>query len=230
MAKVSLRAYNRDIETMIDRGQFDEAIAHCRHILESYSKHLETYRMLGKAYLEYKRYGEAVDIFTRVLVSVPNDFVSNVGMSIIRDEQDKLDDAIWHMERAFEAQPSNAAIQSELQRLYGRRDGVTPPRIRMTRGALAHMYMQGELYPQAISETRSVLQEDQGRGDMQVLLAKAYFKSGQKNDAASAASNVLKRYPYCLDANLVLAEILGSDRPESAQVYRKRVIALDPYA
>ena len=149
MAKVSLRAYNREIETMIDRGQLDEAIANCHHIFKTYPKHLETYRLLGKAYLEYKRFKEAVDVFSRVLVSEPNDFVANVGMSIIRDDENKLDDAIWHMERAFETQPSNAAIQSELQRLYGRRDGVQPPRIRMTRGALAHMYVQGELYPQA---------------------------------------------------------------------------------
>ncbi len=230
MAKVSLRAYNRDIEAMIDRGHLDEAIAHCQHILKIYPKHLETYRLLGKSYLESKRHDEAVDIFSRVLVAEPSDFVAQVGMSIIRDEQDKFDDAIWHMERAFETQPSNAAIQGELQRLYGRRDGVQPPRIRMTRGALAHMYMQGELYPQAISETKGVLEEDSGRSDMQALLAKAYFKSGHKNDAADAASAILKRYPYCLDANRVLTEILGSDRPESAEVYRRRVFELDPYA
>ena len=230
MAKVSLRAYNREIEAMIDRSHLDEAIAHCQHILKTFPKHLETYRLLGKSYLEAKRHNEAVDIFSRVLVAEPSDFVSQVGMSIIRDEQNKLDDAIWHMERAFETQPSNAAIQGELQRLYGRRDGSQPPRIRMTRGALAHMYMQGELYPQAISETKSVLEEDHGRTDMQALLAKAYFESGQKNDAADAASAVLKRYPFCLDANRVLTEILGIDRPESADVYRKRVYELDPYA
>ncbi len=230
MAKVSLRAYNREIEAMIDRGQLDEAVAHCQHILKTYPKHLETYRLLGKAYLEAKRYNEAVDIFSRVLAAEPHDFVAHVGMSIIRDEQGKLDDAIWHMERAFEVQSANPAIQAELQRLYGRRDGVQPPRIRMTRGALAHMYMRGELYPQAISETKSVLEEDQGRSDMQVLLAKAYFRSGQKNDSADAASAVLKRYPFCLEANRVLAEILGADRPESAQAYRQRVVELDPYA
>ena len=230
MAKVSLRAYNREIEAMIDRGHLDEAVAHCQHILKTYPKHLETYRLLGKAYLEARRHNEAVDIFSRVLVAEMNDFVAQVGMSIIRDEQNKLDDAIWHMERAFETQPSNAAIQAELQRLYGRRDGSQPPRIRMTRGALAHMYMQGELYPQAISETKSILEEDQGRTDMLALLAKAYFKSGQKNDAADAASVALKRYPYCLDANRVLTEILSVDRPESAEVYRKRVFELDPYA
>ena len=230
MAKVSLRAYNREIETMIDRGQLDEAIANCHHIFKIYPKHLETYRLLGKAYLEYKRFKEAVDVFSRVLVSEPNDFVANVGMSIIRDDENKLDDAIWHMERAFETQPSNAAIQSELQRLYGRRDGVQPPRIRMTRGALAHMYVQGELYPQAISEIKSVLKEDPGRSDMEALLARACYRSGLKNEAADAASKVLRRYPYCLDANRVLMEIFGADHPENAQIYRQRVIELDPYA
>src|SRR5512139_2487221 len=160
MAKVSLRAYNRDIETMIDRGQFDEAIAHCRHILKTFPKHLETYRLLGKAYLESKRHSEASDIFTRILMAVPDDFVSHVGLSIIADEKKQLENAIWHMERAFEKQPSNAAIQAELQRLYGRRDGTQPPKIRMTRGALAHMYIQGELYPQAISEIKAVLAQD----------------------------------------------------------------------
>src|SRR5688572_8891397 len=230
MAKVPLRAYTREIEAMIDRGHLDEAIAHCHHIFKTLPKHLETYRLLGKAYLEYKRYNEAVDVFSRVLVSEPNDFVANVGMSIIRDEENKLDDAIWHMERAFETQPSNAAIQSELQRLYGRRDGVQPPRIRMTRGALAHMYVQGELYPQAISEIKSVLKEDPGRSDMEALLARAAYRSGLKNEAADAASKVLRRYPYCLDANRVLMEIFSTDKPENAQVYRQRVVELDPYA
>jgi tetratricopeptide (TPR) repeat protein len=65
---------------------------------------------------------------------------------------------------------------------------------------------------------------------MQALLAKAYFKSGQKNDAADAASAALNRYPYCLDANRVLTEILSIDRPDSAAVYRRRVFELDPYA
>ncbi|MEW6287487.1 MAG: tetratricopeptide repeat protein [Chloroflexota bacterium] len=230
MAKVSLRAYNREIEAMIDRNHLDEAVAHCQHILKTFPKHLETYRLLGKAYLEAKRYNEAADIFSRVLAAEPGDFVAHVGMSIIRDEQNKLDDAIWHMERAFDVQSANSAVRAELQRLYGRRDGVPPPLIRLTRGALAHLYMRGELYPQTISEAKGILEEDPGRTDMQVLLARAYFQSGQKKDAADAASAVLKRLPYCREANLVLAEVLGADRPESAQPYRQRVVELDPYA
>jgi len=231
MAKVPLRTYSRDIENLVDRGQLDEAIAHCRHILNTFPKYLETYRLLGKSYLEARRYEEATDIFERVLMAVPDDFVAHVGKSIIQDEQKNMDAAIWHMERAFEVQPSNAAIQAELQRLYGRRDGVEPPKIRLTRGALAHMYVQGELYPQAISEIKSVLEEDSGRKDMQVLLAQAYFRAGQKGEAAEVCSRLLRLYPYCLDANRVLVELLPeTEQGESVQVYRQRVNELDPYA
>ena len=232
MAKVSLRIYNREIESLVEQGRTDESVAHCHHILRTFPKYLETYRLLGKSYLESKRYGDAVDIFSRVLNAVPEDFIAHVGMSIIRDEQNKLDDAIWHMERAFESQPSNAAIQSELQRLYARRDGVEPLKIRMTRGALAFMYVQGELYPQAIAEIRSVLAEDPNRGDMKALLARAYFKSGQKADASDMCAQLLKQYPYCLDANRIMMELLPATAgaAENTQVYRTRVVEMDPYA
>ena len=232
MAKVSLRIYNREIERLVEQGHIDEAIAHCRHILKIFPKHLETYRMLGKAFLEAKRYNEAVDVFGRVLMAAPGDFVSHVGLSIINDEQNKMDDAIWHMERAFEAQPSNAAIQGEMQRLYGRRDGMEPTKIRMTRGALAHMYVQGELYPQAIAEIRAVLAEDPQRADMQVLLAYSYFKGGQKSDASDICNQLLKRYPYCFDANRIMVELLPATAgaTESTQIYRMHVGELDPYA
>src|SRR5512140_3416541 len=232
MAKISLRMYNREIESLVEQGQrLDEAIAHCRHILQTYPKHLETYRLLGKAYLEAKRYDQAVDLFQRVLVAAPDDFVSHVGMSIIADDKGRLDDAIWHMERAFEVQPSNAAIQGELQRLFGRRDGVEPPKIRLTRGALAHMYVQGELFTQAISEIRAVLSNDPNRTDMKTLLARAYFRNGQKTEAADICNQLLGTYPYCLDANRIMAEIApGAKQPDAAQEYRQRVVELDPYA
>ena len=232
MAKVSLRIYNREIERLVEQGNVDEAVAHCHHILKTFPKHLETYRLLGKAYLEARRYGEAVDVFGRLLMAVPDDFVAHVGLSIIRDEENKLDDAIWHMERAFEVQPSNAAIQGELQRLYGRRDGVEPPKVRMTRGALARIYVQGELYPQAITEIRSVLSQDSQRADMQVLLAHSYFKSGQRSDASDLCNQLLKRYPYCFDANRIMVDLLPgtAGTAESTQVYRMRVGELDPYA
>jgi hypothetical protein len=56
MAKIPLRAYHREIESLIDQGQQDEALAHCDHILRSYPKCLDTYRLMGKALLEAQRF------------------------------------------------------------------------------------------------------------------------------------------------------------------------------
>ncbi len=231
MAKVSLRVYNREIEGMIEGGLLEESVAHCQHILKTFPMHVETYRLLGKSFLEARRYTDAADIFQRVLMAVPDDFVSQVGMSIIRDDEGKLDDAIWHMERAFETQPSNPAIQGELRRLYGRRDGVEPPKIRLSRDALANMYSQGELFNQAIAEIRAVLAEDANRPDLQVMLARAYFRAGQRVEAAEMAANLLKKYTYCLDALRILVDVLpGTARAENTQVYRQRLGMLDPYS
>jgi tetratricopeptide (TPR) repeat protein len=231
MTKISLRVYNREIEAMIEGGQVDEAIAHCQNILYTYPMHLESYRLLGKAFLEARRFDDAADIFQRVIMAVPDDFVSHVGMSIIRDDEGKLDESIWHMERAFEVQPSNPAIQDELRKLYGRRDGVQPPKVRLTRDALANMYTQGALYSQAIAEIRAVLADDPFRPDLQVMLARAYSKDGRKTQAIEICSDLLRNYSFCFDALRILLDLMPeNDPPEIAKTYRQRICALDPYA
>ncbi len=231
MAKVSLRVYNHEIEGLVEGGQLNESIAHCQHILKTYSMYVDTYRLLGKAFLESRRYSDAADIFGRTLMAVPDDFVSHVGMSIIRDDENKLDEAIWHMERAFEVQPSNPAIQGELRRLYGRRDGVEPPKIRLSRDALANMYSQGELFTQAIAEIRDEMAEDPNRPDLQVMLARAYYRAGKKVEAAEMAATLLKKYPYCLDAVRILVDVLpDTTKGENILAYRQRLALLDPYS
>ncbi len=231
MAKMNLREYHDEIENIINRGRFDEAIAHCRNILTVYPKSVNTYRLLGKAFLEAKRYTDAIDIFQRVLSAVPDDFVSHLGLSIIREDEGNLDAAIWHMEKAFENQPYNSAIQEELRRLFERRDGSAPPRMRLTRAALARMYVKGNLYQQATAEIRSILSKEPQRIDLQNLLAKMYLKSGKKVEAADVSSKVLNRLPYCYDANQVLANVLSeSDRKDEAGIYRERLASLDPYS
>ena len=185
------------MKNLIERGEIDQAIAHAKNILKSYPKQIDAYRLLGKAFLESQRYSEASDILQRVLSVMPDDFVSQIGMSIIREDEGNLDAAIWHMERAYEVQPFNPAVQDELRRLYGRRDGIEPPKIRLTRGALVRMYARGELYPQAIAETRAALADDPQRFDLRVLLARLYNLSGQKFDATEVCSKLISKLPFC---------------------------------
>lgn len=230
MAKISLRAYNREIETMIERGQTNEAIGHCKHILKSFPKCLDTYRILGKSFLESQRYAEAADIFERILAAIPDDYIAHLGMSIIREDEGNLDAAIWHMERVFEVQPSNAAFQAELRRLYGRRDGIEPPKIRLTRGALVRMYAKGELFPQATAEIRAALAEDPKRVDLESILASVYFKAGRKVEATEICSRIVAKAPYNFEANRILSEILPTtSRADDALFYQARLQSMDPY-
>ena len=230
MAIIPLRAYNREIEGMIDSGQLDEAVAHCRHILATFPKHIASYRLLGKAHLEQQRISDATDIFQRVLSAIPDDFIANVGMSIIREDENNLDASIWHMELAYEAQPSNVAIQDELRRLYGRRDGMQPPKVRLTRGALARMYAKGGLFDQSIAELRAAVSEDPNRPDLQLLLAEMFFQTSQRVEAVETCANILKKLPFCLAANQILAVSLPeSEQSDVRKNYRQNSISMDPY-
>ena len=231
MAEINLRHYVQEIDDIIEEGQqLEMAIAHCRHILKSFPKHIDSYRLLGKAYLESKRYGDAADIFQRVLSAIPDDFVSHVGMAIIREDEGNIDSSIWHMERAAESKPGNPAIEQELKRLIGKRDGLEPQRVRPSRGALARMYSHGELFSYATTELKRALEEDPDRPDLQVLLANTYWQTDQRLEAVKLCSRILEALPFCRDANRITAALLlESGKTAEANSNMRRLIALDPY-
>ena len=230
MGVISLRAYNLEIDSYIDQSRLDEAISHCRHILTKFPKHIDTYRLLGKAYLENNQNSNAADIFQRVLSAVPDDFISHVGMSVIREEEGNLASAVLHMEKAFERQPYNSEIQIELRRLYGKRDGIEPPKVRLTQGALARMYIRGDLIKQGVSELRTAISEYPNRYDLKTLLAETYLIGDQLANAIDLASDILTKYPYNLIANRIMAKSLKAhDHPQEMAICRKRLYALSPY-
>lgn len=230
MAKIPLRSYFREIESLVERGMNEEAAAHCRFILKYYPKSIDTYRLLSKAFLESQRYSEAADILQRILSVAPDDFFALIGMSITREDEGNLDAAIFYMERAYETQPANVAVQDELRRLYGRRDGVEPPKLRLSRGALVRMYYKGGLNRQAIAEINAALKEDPQRTDLEVILAKINMDLGEKIPAFEVASRILSKLPYCFDAIQILVNILPTTaHAEDTQKYVERLISLDPY-
>ena len=230
MGTISLRAYNKEIDSLIVQNRHDEAVGHCRHILSKFPKHIDTYRLLGKAYLESGQNSNAADIFQRVLSAVPDDFIAHVGMSVIREEEGNLPASVLHMEKAFEAQPYNSEIQIELKRLYGKRDGMEPPKVRLTQGALARIYIRGDLVKQGISELRSIIKENPKRYDLKALLMESYLETHQLANSIDLASNILKKYPYNLSANRIMARSLRAhDHPKEMSICTKRLYALSPY-
>lgn len=230
MAETNLRAYLGEIDSIIEQGRHDEAIAHCRHLLSAYPKHLDAYRLLGKALLEQGQHSDAVDVFQRVLSVAPDDFVAHVGMAIIREDESNLEAAIYHMERAYEVSPANPAIHEELKRLITQRDGEAPVRVRLSRGALARMYTHGDHAEMALIELRAAMAADPDRPDLLALLAEAQWRAGHRAQAAETCAALLEKLPYAQTANRTLAEILEAEnRQDEALPYRQRLQALDPY-
>jgi TolA-binding protein len=65
VAQISLHDYLQQIDTLLEENRLSEAIAHCRHILKKFPRHVETYRLFGKAFLEQQKFDDAADIFPR---------------------------------------------------------------------------------------------------------------------------------------------------------------------
>jgi hypothetical protein len=107
---------------------------------------------------------------------------------------------------------------------------MEPAKARLTRGALARMYVKGGHFDQATAELIAALTKEPDRTDLQLLLAEMYAQSGEQVKAINACSTILNKLPYCLGANRLIAKLLqGTEREEESKTYLERVYALSPY-
>jgi tetratricopeptide (TPR) repeat protein len=228
MEEISLQEYRKQIEDMVDQGRYSEAVAHGKWILQQFPRYVDAYRLLGKAMLEARQNDHASDMFLRVLSADPEDMLSWVAMSEIADRGGDLDGAVWYLERAFELATDNDLVGEELRSLYGRRDGAEPERVELTRGALARLYLRGDLLSRAIGELTALVAVHPERVDYEIALAEALWRDDQRLEASKACQRVLERLPYCLKANLLLGEIWVNSGREEGNIYLRRAEALDP--
>ncbi|RLC79640.1 MAG: hypothetical protein DRI61_07450 [Chloroflexi bacterium] len=227
--EVELQEYCQEVETLIDQGYIDSAIAVCRHILSYYPKFIDAYRLLGKACLEKKELASAADMFLRVLSADPEDFISYVGLASVYTEEGKWEQAIWCLERALDIEPGNKEIKWEIERLQqnlAESQRRVIPRISMA--GLGRIYLQGNLLEKAIETFNAVLERQPHLMDVKVTLAEALWKSGKRLEAAQTCLEILEELPDCLKANLILGHQLSSINPDEAREKLELAQALDP--
>ncbi len=235
MTTITLRQYHEELNGLLKDEALETVIGHCRHILRSYPRNVDTYRLLGRALLIKARFKEAGDIFLRVLSACPDDLYAHAGMAEVYKDARDWPRAVWHLERAFEQDPNNAAIQDELRDLYDRLEGgernkTEAPRLQMTRGALARMYLSSGLPEKAVGELQNILRSQPDRIDLKLLLARSLADAGHPVESAEVATDIVRTLPYCLEANRILAEIwLRNNRPSDALPFLRRVESLSPY-
>lgn len=230
MSRIPLRKYIQEIEVLIENGNLDEAHKHCLYILKTFPKNIAVYRLLGKILMEKGSYEDSVYIFNKVLEVIPDDFIAHIGLSFISEVHEQLDEAVQHMERAFELQPTNAVLKEELKRLHLKKDGIEPQTIRLTRGALINMYLRSALFPQAIAELRIGLQTNPNRIDFKEHLAEALFKQGEKIEAVQTCVEILGKAPFNFTANRIAYDTIPNTSDAlDTQAFHQHLIDVDPY-
>lgn len=216
------------VRAHLHAGNYSDAFTLCQHILHFYPKHIETYTVLAQVCLATNDLAGANDVLRRVLSADPENIVALSGMGLISEVQDKYDEALWYIERAYEIQPSNDELRTELLRLRETYYGTTPSRIELTSGALARVYARQGQYAQAISEFRRLLRNDSKRYDARVGLAEALYRAGRTDEAAQVAQSVMADAPYALKPNLILGALWTENSVPEGQLYLQRANQLDP--
>ncbi len=230
MPRLNLKTYLQEVSTLIANEARDEAIGHCKHILQTFPKHLQTYRFLGQALFEREQFAAAVDVFRRILAAVPDDRDAHLYLCEIYTGEQNYDAAIFHLERVWEQAPEDPDIQDELKKLYAKRDGEAPPALQLTAPALARRYFNGRLYAEAAAELYAILERQPERHDLRGLLAQTLWLDDRPEEATEVALQLLAALPDHLIANRIMAELwLLMERPSDARPFVARLQALDPY-
>ncbi len=227
MPEVTLEEYTKEIDYFIEEARYLEALAHVRHILKQHSRYIGAYYLLGKVMLETDLPTLAINMFRRVLAADPEHLMARIGLGLAHIHLDNINAAIWNLERAHEIHPGDADLSNELRRLYGRRGGMEPEHVPLTRAGLARLYMRGNLTGRAVEELRKLSEEESERADLQLALAEAYWRDEKIVEAADACQRILKYLPYCLKANLLLGRLWVDSGQEEGQRYLDRAEEID---
>lgn len=228
MADVLLREYLDELQGRIRARHYSDAFALGQHILTYYPKHLETYTLLAQASLETGDLAGATDLFRRVLGADPENVLALVGMALIQESRDHLEEALWYLERAFEVQPSNAEVRREILRLREAYYGAPPMRLELTKGGLARLYARQGQYSHAIAEFNKLLRGNGKRFDLRVALAECLYRAGRNDEAGALAQEILKDAPYALKLNLILGTLFADNGVSEGETYLQRALAVDP--
>ncbi|MFQ3660530.1 MAG: tetratricopeptide repeat protein, partial [Anaerolineae bacterium] len=230
MSDLSLRQYLKKVESLLEGGHLEEGKAHARHILSYYPKNRDAYLLLGRILIAQRRWEEAAEVLRRLLGADPLNATAHQLLSQAYAQMFQLDNALFHLERAFDQTPNDRQIIAGLRELYSRSRGEKVEKIQLTAGAVAGQYLSNSLPDQAIDILKKASKRFPERIDLKLMLALAYQAAEMHIEAAEAAVDVLKNLPFALQANRIVAEFwLAQQRPSDARLNITRIEEVDPY-
>ena len=230
MAKIGLRHLLIELEEKLKDRDIQAVILGCQHILQHYPKNAAAYRMLGHALLENKRWEQAQSILYRLLGVTPNDFDIHSRLGQVYLQLDMPNHAAWHYQRAHNQDRADESIIQHLRALHPDSHPTNFTLDDISEEAVAWEHLKAGRSEQAIDVLNSLLVADPERVGIQAMLAQALWKSERRVDASNHANSVLRKLPFCLEMNLIQAQVWTDQSGASGtRKYFRQIAALDPY-
>ena len=224
MTNIRLSDYLEKLEMGLEPDRADHTIAHCKHILNTYPKNGDTYRLLGVALAMKERWDDAEDVFYRQLSTLPNDETAHFYLGRIKSQQENTEIARWHYEQVWSQNPDQETVVDILESFGVDVDNTTPPL------APAWALIQQGRYEAASDELEKLSHDMPGDLSLKLLLMETLWYTDRHADASNIALEVLHLLPYDEEANYVISQaFIKEDLAENAERYLTRLTQVDPY-
>ncbi len=99
---------------LVDRGRFDEAIAHYRKALEIQPDNAVVHAGLGTALVSLRRFDEAIGHYRKALEINPDYADAHYFLGVALADQGRFAEALGYYRKALEIEPDNAVVHATL--------------------------------------------------------------------------------------------------------------------
>lgn len=217
-----------DITSAIAEGDYDAAARAASWGIESFPDAAVFHRLRGTALVALGVNEEAKANLNHALSVDPLDHEALVTLSQLEEVEGDLYTAAEHLLTAWEHDPANGMLRSDLThrlaRLYGS-EGY----LQYTRPALAALYVRNAYPERAAREYAAALAEQPTRVDLRLASVLARWRLGALTEATDGCVMLLGEQPQLVRARWALADALARrGKGEEARTHARHAALLDP--
>ncbi|GEM_PF-1313593 len=226
MAKIELNEYLEKLDELIAENNYEQAAYHCFYLLRQFPKNLTLYKLLGRIYVELNNLRAALNIYRRIVSTEPDNFLNQLSLSYIFEEQKSLEQSIFHSQTALFLQPENKDVVGLFQRLTGANENFSDP------ASFTHLltgihYYNEKNFDKAIAELNAPMPEHyQPLGKL--FLGLSIMETANEADGFLLLDAGLNNSPYLITSLKRVSFYLKDTNPPLFKRYLDRLTALNP--
>ena len=205
---------------LLQHGDWTNAVAHWKRVLELLPHRVETYDLLGSIAFDQRNFPEAQDNYQRALRIQPGFVDGRIGLGRVLLAQDRKEEAVREFERAVKLQPrsgrthnqlgvallelgKSADAEQEFRNALRAETNFLPAELNLSSALIA----QGRTN-EAMANYREVIAREPGDAAVRMAYGKALSKQGNLRDAAEQYAEAARLKPDNFDVCYTLASAL----------------------